>query len=165
MPLKNYTFYSDLTFQNFSKGQNFEYISADLIKKINSNTEIRWSNKSKHSFFLNIQTFRQNDEGSTKSAFGDILFNNSTEIFRSQVSFQYDWKYSDFAKIEQTIRSSRYSREYLVRDIDDLIDKKDFTQEEIDEEAMLEALTEQYGYLITGANFEIIYVTEEADQP
>ncbi len=27
--------------------------------------------------------------------------------------------------------------------------KKDFTQEEIDEEAMLEALTEQYGYLIT----------------
>ena len=43
--------------------------------------------------------------------------------------------------------------------------KKDFTQEEIDEEAMLEALTEQYGYLITGANFEIIYVTEEADQP
>ena len=43
--------------------------------------------------------------------------------------------------------------------------KKDFTQEEIDEEAMLEALTEQYGYWITGANFEIIYVTEEADQP
>lgn len=152
MPLKNYTFYSDLTFQNFSKGQNFEYISADLIKKINSNTEIRWSNKSKHSFFLNIQTFSQNDEGSTKSAFGDILFNNSTEIFRSQVSLQYDWKYSDFAKIEQTIRSSRYSREYLVRGIDDLIDKKDFTQEkDLEYEVMY---TKNY------PNFNLVYGME-----
>ena len=129
IPINNYSFSTDFTLQDFSKGQQFEYISADHIRKINSNTELRWSSKNKNSFLFNIQLFSQNDEGTTKSAFGDVLFNNSTEILRSQISFKYDWKYSKYAKIEQTIRTSKYSRNYSVIDITDQINKEDLTEE------------------------------------
>ena len=44
MPIKNLKLSSDLTYQNFSKGQQFEYISADQIDKVNLNTDIKGAN-------------------------------------------------------------------------------------------------------------------------
>lgn len=128
-PIKNFIIYSDITFQNFFKGQQFEYISADEIDKTNTNTELRWILNNRHLFFLNIQTFNQNDNGSTRTAFGDVLFNNSTKIARSQVSFKYDWNYSENAKLEQSFRISNYRRNYSVINKDNEIYKKDLTKE------------------------------------
>ena len=128
-PIKNFIIYSDITFQNFFKGQQFEYISADEIDKTNTNTELRWVLNNRHLFFLNIQTFNQNDNGSTRTAFGDVLFNNSTKIARSQVSFKYDWNYSENAKLEQSFRISNYRRNYSVINKDNEIYKKDLTKE------------------------------------
>lgn len=128
-PIKNFIIYSDITFQNFFKGQQFEYISADEIDKTNTNTELRWILNNRHLFFLNIQTFNQNDNGSTRTAFGDVLFNNSTKIVRSQVSFKYDWNYSENAKLEQSFRISNYRRNYSVINKDNEIYKKDLTKE------------------------------------
>lgn len=128
-PIKNFIIYSDITFQNFFKGQQFEYISADEIDKTNTNTELRWILSNRHLFFLNIQTFNQNDNGSTRTAFGDVLFNNSTKIVRSQVSFKYDWNYSENAKLEQSFRISNYRRNYSVINKDNEIYKKDLTKE------------------------------------
>lgn len=128
-PIKNFIIYSDITFQNFFKGQQFEYISADEIDKTNTNTELRWILNNRHLFFLNIQRFNQNDNGSTRTAFGDVLFNNSTKIARSQVSFKYDWNYSENAKLEQSFRISNYRRNYSVINKDNEIYKKDLTKE------------------------------------
>lgn len=128
-PIKNFIIYSDITFQNFFKGQQFEYISADEIDKTNTNTELRWILNNRHLFFLNIQRFNQNDNGSTRTAFGDVLFNNSTKIVRSQVSFKYDWNYSENAKLEQSFRISNYRRNYSVINKDNEIYKKDLTKE------------------------------------
>lgn len=38
------------------------------------------------------------------------------------------------------------------------------TPEEIEEETILEYLTEEYGFLIRGANFEFVYETEEEEE-
>ena len=129
LPINKLLIYSDLTYQNFSKGQEFEYISADYINKINTNTDIKWLINTGHSFFLNFQTYNQNDDGATRSAFDDVLFNNSTKIRRSQASIRYNWNYSDHATLEQSLRISSYSRNYLVTDINNQLNKKDITKE------------------------------------
>ena len=51
IPFKGFNITSDLTYQHFTKGQQFEYISADQIDKINFNNELNWYLK-KHSFKL-----------------------------------------------------------------------------------------------------------------
>ena len=129
IPLNTLTIYSDVTFQNFFKGQQFEYISADEVNKTNTNNEIKWTINDRHLFFINLQTFYQNDEGATRTAFGDIIFNNSTTITRSQVSIKYDWAYSENAKLEQSFRLSNYQRNYSVVATDNEIYKKDLTKE------------------------------------
>ena len=129
LPLNKVTIYTDLTYQSFSKGQQFEYISADHIDKINTNTDISWSNKNKHSFFLNFQTYSQNEDGAARSAFGDILFNNSTKIRRSQASLRYNWRYSEKATLEQSLRVSNYSRNYLITEINNEVNTKNLTGE------------------------------------
>ena len=45
IPLNNFNFTTDITYQHFLKGQQFEYISADQIDKINFNNELSWHHK------------------------------------------------------------------------------------------------------------------------
>jgi len=129
LPFEDVTINTDFTYQSFSKGQQFEYIKADQINKINTNTDINWNKKSRQSFFINFQTFNQNDQGATRSAFGDVLFENSTKIERSIISLKHNWKYSKKAKVEQSLRLSNYSRDYTVIEISNDLSQKDVTKE------------------------------------
>ena len=54
MPIKNLRLSNDLTYQRFSRGQQFEYINADQIDKVNLNTNLTWE-ISKHQIRLGHQ--------------------------------------------------------------------------------------------------------------
>ena len=153
VPINNFKIYNDVTYQNFSKGQQFEYIKSDYIKKINTNTDINWSNSNRHLFSFNLQTYYQGDNGVTRSAFGDILFNNSTKIQRFQTTLQYDWKYSERANLKQSLRIANYSREYLVTDRNNYIETENQTKEEnVEYEVMYTKAYKQFN-LVYGMEF------------
>ena len=77
MPIKNLKLSSDLTYQSFSKGQQFEYISADQIDKVNLNTDINWK-VINHQLRIGHQYFNQEDAGATRLSSGITLFTNTT---------------------------------------------------------------------------------------
>ena len=128
IPLKYFNFSTDLTYQHFLKGQQFEYISADQIDKINFNNEIDWKTTD-HFFRVTHQKYNQIDEGATRLSSGLILFTNETNIDRSQITANHKWKLKDDFTIEQTVRNANYVRDYKVNNSDGSISTKDKTEE------------------------------------
>ena len=62
LPLENISISNDFTYQYFTKGQEFEYISADQIDKLNLNTNLGWTHLN-HKLHLSHQYFGQQDQG------------------------------------------------------------------------------------------------------
>ena len=61
---------------------------------------------------------------------------------------------------EEELEYQEYDEEDLPEFIE-IVMEDGVMPEEIEEETILEDLTEEYGYLIKGANFEFVYETEE----
>ena len=136
LPLKTVTISNDLTYQHFKKGQQFEYISADQIDKLNLNTKIAWENP-KHKLDLSHQYFGQEDEGSTKLSSGIILYTNSTAITRDQAALTHSWYIKENTSISQTLRKETYKRQYKVINSEGLIERDDITKEDNTEYELL----------------------------
>ena len=128
LPLKNITISNDLTYQYFTKGQEFEYISADQIDKLNLNTNLGWTHLN-HKLHLSHQYFGQQDEGSTRLSSGAVLYTNATNIGRGQLTLMHSWKIKETSSVHQTIRKASYTREYEVKNNDGQIENNDITQE------------------------------------
>ena len=128
LPLKNITFSNDLTYQYFKKGQQFEYISADQVGKLNLNTDIQWE-ISNHKICLSHQLFDQQDEGATRLSNGTILYTNATSIDRNQLAIKHEWGIKENSSVHQLIRKESYKRRYIVKNNGDLIEKDDITEE------------------------------------
>ena len=136
IPLKYFNFSTDLTYQHFLKGQQFEYISADQIDKINFNNEIDWQ-LSNHHFRFTHQKYNQVDEGATRLSSGLILYTNETTIDRNQVTAKHTWNVKNDFSIEQTIRNANYIRNYRVNNNDGSISTKNATEEKNTEYELL----------------------------
>ena len=128
MPIKNLRLSSDLTYQNFSRGQQFEYISADQIDKINFNTDLRWGTFI-HQLRIGHQYFNQEDEGATRLSSGITLFTNTTIINRNQLTLNHSWKIKDNTSIRQTFRKAGYKRAYKVKNASEVLETNDITEE------------------------------------
>ena len=61
---------------------------------------------------------------------------------------------------EEELEYQDYDEEDLPQFIEMVLEDT-VSEEDIEEETILESLTEEYGYLIRGANFEFVYETEE----
>ena len=129
IPIDDFIFTSDITYQHFLKGQQFEYISADQIDKVNFDNELKW-NRGKHNLKASHSKFNQTDEGSTKLTSGTILYTNETNIDRNQLTLNHKWQLKDNFLIEQTIRSANYIRDYKVKNKDGSLSTEDDTREE-----------------------------------
>ena len=125
IPLNNFNFTSDITYQRFLKGQQFEYISADQIDKVNFDNELSW-NKGKHSLRASHSKYNQTDEGESS---GVIKYTNETNIYRNQLILNHQWQFKDNFFIEQTIRNANYIRSYVVKNNDGSISTEDDTKE------------------------------------
>ena len=136
IPFKGFNITSDLTYQHFTKGQQFEYISADQIDKINFNNELNWYLK-KHSFKLSHSKYDQVDEGATTLSSGTVLYTNKTNVDRSQLTLNHKWNFQDNFSIEQTIRNANYTRNYKVNDRDGSTSTEDATKEKNNEYELL----------------------------
>lgn len=136
IPFKGFNITSDLTYQHFTKGQQFEYISADQIDKINFNNELNWYLK-KHSFKLSHSKYDQVDEGATTLSSGTVLYTNKTNVDRSQLTLNHKWNLQDNFSIEQTIRNANYTRNYKVNDRDGSTSTEDATKEKNNEYELL----------------------------
>ena len=128
LPLKNITLSNDLTYQYFTKGQQFEYISADRIDKLNLNTNLAWTHLN-HKVYISQQSFDQQDEGTTRLSSGTVLYTNATTIARDQLTLTHSWKIKETSSIHQTMRKASYIREYEVKNNDGQIEKNDITKE------------------------------------
>ena len=129
IPFNNFNFTSDITYQHFLKGQQFEYISADQIDKVNFDNELKW-NKGKHSLRASHSKYNQTDEGATRLSSGTVLFTNETNIDRNQFTFNHKWQLKDNFFIEQTLRNANYIRSYIVKNNDGSLSTEDDTKEE-----------------------------------
>tara|TARA_B100000287_G_scaffold204157_1_gene192653 strand:- start:839 stop:2974 length:2136 start_codon:yes stop_codon:yes gene_type:complete len=127
-PIKSLRISSALTYQHFSKGQQFEYISADQIDKINLNTDLSWE-KFQHQFQIGHQYFNQEDEGATRLSNGITLFTNATNIHRNQLTLNHFWEINEKISIRQTLRRAGYKRLYEVKNVSDDMGKSDITTE------------------------------------
>ena len=128
LPIKNITLSNDLTYQHFTKGQQFEYISADQIDKLNLNTDLSWA-RSNHAVYISHQFFGQKDKGATRLSSGTVLYTNATAIDRSQLTLMHSWKIKETSSVHQTIRKANYIREYEVKNNDGQTEKDDITKE------------------------------------
>ena len=129
IPLNNFNFTSDITYQHFLKGQQFEYISADQIDKVNFDNELKW-HLGKHSLKASHSNYNQTDEGATRLSSGAVLFTNETNIDRNQLTLNHKWQLKDNFFIEQTFRNANYIRSYTVKDNDGSLSTEDDTKEE-----------------------------------
>jgi len=136
LPLKNITLSNDLTYQHFTKGQQFEYISADQIDKLNLNTDLNWE-VDEHDIHISHQYFNQKDNGKTRLSGGTILYTNVTSIDRSQASLTHSWQINNQSSIEQTIRKADYTREYVVTSNNGMVEKDDVSIEDNTEYELL----------------------------
>ncbi len=136
IPFNNFNFSTDLTYQHFLKGQQFEYIRADQIDKINFNNEINWRTDV-HDFRIAHQKYNQVDEGATRLSSGLILYTNETNIDRNQVTVNHKWNIKNDFSIEQTIRNANYVRNYKVNNSDGSISTEDATEEKNTEYELL----------------------------
>ena len=136
LPIKNVTLSNDITYQHFTKGQQFEYISADQIDKLNLNTDLSWAH-SDHEVYISHQYFGQKDQGATRLSSGTVLYTNATTIDRSQLRLTHSWKIKETSSIHQTIRKADYIREYEVKNNDGQTEKDDITQEDNTEYELL----------------------------
>lgn len=129
IPFNNFNFTSDITYQHFLKGQQFEYISADQIDKVNFDNELKW-NKENHSLRASHSKYKQTDEGATRLSSGTVLYTNETNINRNQLTLNHKWQLKDNFFIEQTIRNANYIRSYIVKNNDGSLSTEDDTKEE-----------------------------------
>ena len=129
VPLNNFNFTSDITYQHFLKGQQFEYISADQIDKVNFDNELKW-NRGKHSLRASHGKYNQTDEGSTRLSSGAVLYTNETNIERNQLTLNHQWQLRDNFFIDQTLRNANYDRSYIVKNNDGSLSTEDDTKEE-----------------------------------
>jgi len=129
IPFNNFNFTSDITYQHFLKGQQFEYISADQIDKVNFDNELKWS-RGNHSLRASHSNYNQTDEGATRLSSGTVLYTNETNIDRNQLTFNHKWQLKDNFFIEQTIRNASYIRSYIVKNNDGSLSTEDDTKEE-----------------------------------
>lgn len=136
IPIKSFNIISDLTYQHFIKGQQFEYISADQIDKVNFNNELNCYLK-KHSFRLSHSKYDQIDQGATTLSSGTVLYTNRTSIDRNQFTLNHKWNLQDNFSIEQTIRNANYIRNYKVNNTDGSISTKNVTKEKNNEYELL----------------------------
>jgi outer membrane receptor for ferrienterochelin and colicins len=136
LPFKNITLSNDLTYQHFTKGQQFEYISADQIDKLNLNTDLSWK-IDEHDIHISHQYFNQKDNGKTRLSSGTVLYTNATTIDRSQFTLTHSWQINDQSSIEQTIRKADYIREYAVTNNNGLEEKDDMSIEDNTEYELL----------------------------
>jgi outer membrane receptor for ferrienterochelin and colicins len=151
IPFNNFNFSTDLTYQHFLKGQQFEYISADQIDKLNFNNEIDWQ-ANDHDFRIAHQKYNQVDEGATRLSSGLILYTNETNIDRNQVTVNHRWTIKNDFSIEQTIRNANYVRNYKVNNNDGSISTEDATEEKNTEYELL--FNRAYKNLIYNGGFE-----------
>jgi len=128
LPINNFNFSTDITYQHFLKGQQFEYISADQVDKINFNNELTWNSKF-HALNISHQKYNQIDEGATKLSNGIVLYTNKTNINRNQLTLNHKWKLKDNFSVEQTIRNAIYDRKYNVNNSDGSLSTEDITEE------------------------------------
>jgi len=128
LPIKTITLSNDITYQQFTKGQQFEYISADQIDKLNLNTDLSWR-RLNHEAQISHQYFGQKDKGATRLSSGTVLYTNATVIDRSQLTLTHSWKIKETSSVHQTIRKANYIREYEVKNNDGQTEKIDITQE------------------------------------
>ena len=136
MPIKNLRLSNDLTYQRFSRGQQFEYINADQIDKVNLNTYLTWE-ISKHQIRLGHQYFNQKDEGATRLQSGTILFTNATNIDRNQLILNHSWQIKEKTSVRQTLRKEGYSRSYKVNNASGVLERNDITEEKNTEYELL----------------------------
>jgi len=129
IPFNNFNFTSDITYQHFLKGQQFEYISADQIDKVNFDNELKWK-KGNHSLRASHSKYNQTDEGATRLSIGTVLYTNETNIDRNQLTFNHKWQLKENFFIEQTIRNANYIRSYIVKNNDGSLSTEDDTKEE-----------------------------------
>jgi len=128
LPINNFNYSTDITYQHFLKGQQFEYISADQVDKINFNNELSWNSKF-HVLHISHQKYNQIDEGDTRLSNGVVLYTNKTNINRNQLTLNHKWKLKDNFSLEQTIRNANYSRKYRVNNSDGSLSTEDITEE------------------------------------
>ena len=136
IPIKNLRLSNDLTYQHFSRGQQFEYINADQIDKVNLNTNLTWE-ISKHQIRLSHQYFNQKDEGATRLQSGTILFTNATNIDRNQLILNHSWQIKEKTSVRQTLRKEGYSRSYKVDNASGVLERNDITEEKNTEYELL----------------------------
>ena len=151
IPFNNFNFSTDLTYQHFLKGQQFEYISADQIDKLNFNNEIDWQ-ANDHDFRIAHQKYNQVDEGATRLSSGLILYTNETNIDRNQVTVNHRWTIKNDFSIEQTIRNANYVRNYKVNNNDGSVSTEDATEEKNTEYELL--FNRAYSNLVYNGGFE-----------
>ncbi|MBT6777215.1 TonB-dependent receptor [bacterium] len=151
IPFNNFNFSTDLTYQHFLKGQQFEYISADQIDKLNFNNEIDWQANG-HDFRIAHQKYNQVDEGATRLSSGLILYTNETNIDRNQVTVNHRWTIKNDFSIEQTIRNANYVRNYKVNNNDGSVSTEDATEEKNTEYELL--FNRAYSNLVYNGGFE-----------
>lgn len=128
IPFNNFNFSTDITYQHFLKGQEFEYISADQIYKTNFNNKLKWNLKP-HTIKIFHQKYSQIDEGATRLSNGTIIYKNETNINRNQITFNHKWNLKDNSFLEQRIRNAKYKREYKVTNDDGSASTDDITEE------------------------------------
>ena len=136
LPIKTITLSNDITYQQFTKGQQFEYISADQINKLNLNTDLSWR-RLNHEAYISHQYFGQKDKGATRLSSGTVLYTNATVIDRSQLTLTHSWKIKETSSVHQTIRKANYIREYEVKNEDGQTERIDITQEDNSEYELL----------------------------
>lgn len=61
---------------------------------------------------------------------------------------------------DEELEFQDYSEEELPKTVE-MVLQEGASEEDIDQEAILEALTEEYGFLIEGAKFEYVYEIED----
>ena len=151
IPFNNFNFSTDLTYQHFLKGQQFEYISADQIDKINFNNEIDWQ-ANNHVFQVAHQKYNQVDEGATRLSSGLILYTNETNIDRNQLTVNHRWTIKNDFSVEQTIRNANYVRNYKVNNNDGSVSTEDATEEKNTEYELL--FNRAYSNIVYNGGFE-----------
>ena len=151
IPFNNFNFSTDLTYQHFLKGQQFEYISADQIDKLNFNNEIDWQ-ANDHDFRIAHQKYNQVDEGATRLSSGLILYTNETNINRNQLMVNHRWTIKNDFSVEQTIRNASYVRNYKVNNNDGSVSTEDATEEKNTEYELL--FNRAYNNLVYNGGFE-----------
>jgi len=153
LPLRNLFFSARLNHQSFTRGQQFEYISADEITKLDLDASIEWKiPNTGHTIELQQQQYSQDESGATRLSSGAVLFTNTTDINREQSILKHTWSIKNIV-IDQTLRDVSYSRRYLVMDTNDETQNNDLTGEDNREYKLL--FTQDLETLGLNGGFEI----------